>query len=139
MSVISELSHIHVDHPKSAEARRARRKAAGRDNKAGYLFLLPWLIGLFVITIIPMIASLYLSFTEYSLIEAPVWTGVDNYVRMLDDVRLHNSLKVTFIYVIVSVPLQLDLALAIALLLNKGMRGLPIYRSVFSLPSMLGA
>ena len=139
MSVISELSHIKVDHPTSAEERRARRKAAGRDNKAGYLFLLPWLVGLFVITIIPMIASLYLSFTEYSLIEAPVWTGLDNYARMFDDARLHQSLTVTFTYVLVSVPLQLAVALAVALLLNQGMRGLPLYRSVFYLPSMLGA
>jgi multiple sugar transport system permease protein len=139
MSVVSELSHIHVEKPKSAEERRARRKAAGRDNKAGYLFLLPWLIGLFVITIVPMIASLYLSFTEYSLIEAPIWTGLDNYVRMLDDARLHNALTVTFIYVLVSVPMQLAVALAVAMLLNQGMRGLAFYRSVFYLPSMLGA
>src|SRR5919112_3171359 len=139
MSVISELSHIHVDHPKSAEARRAQRKAAGRDNKAGYLFLLPWLIGLFVITIGPLLASLYLSFTEYSLIESPTWIGVENYIRMLDDARLHQSLQVTFIYVLVSVPLQLALALAVAMLLNQGMRALPIYRSVFYLPSMLGS
>jgi multiple sugar transport system permease protein len=139
MSVISELSHIKVEHPRSAEEKRARRKAAGRDNKAGYLFLLPWLIGLFVITIGPLIASLYLSFTDYSLIESPVWTGVDNYVRMVGDDRLHNALKVTFIYVVVSVPLQLALALAIAILLDRGMRGLAFYRSVFYLPSMLGA
>ena len=139
MSVVSELSHIHVDHPKSAEARRAQRKAAGRDNKAGYLFLLPWLIGLFVITIGPLIASLYLSFTEYSLIESPTWIGLENYVRMIGDARLHQSLQVTFIYVLVSVPLQLALALAVAMLLNQGMRALPIYRSVFYLPSMLGA
>ena len=139
MSVVSELSHIHVDHPKSAEARRAQRKAAGRDNKAGYLFLLPWLIGLFVITIGPLLASLYLSFTEYSLIESPTWIGVENYIRMLSDARLHQSLQVTFIYVLVSVPLQLALALAVAMLLNQGMRALPIYRSVFYLPSMLGA
>ena len=139
MSVISELSHIHVDHPKSAEARRAQRKAAGRDNKAGYLFLLPWLIGLFVITIGPLLASLYLSFTEYSLIESPTWIGAENYVRMLGDARLHQSLQVTFIYVLVSVPLQLALALGVAMLLNQGMRGLPFYRSVFYLPSMLGA
>ena len=64
MSVVSELSHIHVEKPKSAEDRLARRKAAGRDNKAGYLFLAPWLVGLFAITIGPLIASLYLSFTE---------------------------------------------------------------------------
>jgi multiple sugar transport system permease protein len=139
MSVVSELSHLHVEKPKSAEDRRARRKAAGRDNKAGYLFLLPWLVGLFVITIGPLIASLYLSFTEYSLIESPIWTGLDNYVRMIDDARLHNALQVTFTYVIVSVPLQLGVALAIAILLDKGMRGLAFYRSVFYLPSMLGA
>jgi len=139
MSVISELSHIKVDHPRSPEERRARRKAAGRDNKAGYLFLLPWLIGLVVITIGPLIASLYLSFTEYSLIEAPRWIGLDNYVRMFSDARLHNALRVTFTYVVVSVPLQLALALAIALVLDRGMRGLALYRSVFYLPSMLGA
>jgi multiple sugar transport system permease protein len=139
MSVVSELSHIHVEKPRSVEDRRARRRAAGRDNKAGYLFLLPWLIGLFVITIGPLIASLYLSFTEYSLIEPPQWIGLHNYLRMLDDARLHNALKVTFIYVFVGVPLQLILALAIAMLLNRGMRGLAFYRSVFYLPSMLGA
>jgi len=100
---------------------------------------LPWLIGLVVITIGPLIASLYLSFTEYSLIESPQWIGLENYTRMLHDDRLHHSLQVTFTYVVVGVPLQLILALAIALLLDKGMRGLPIYRSVFYLPSMLGA
>src|SRR3954454_9395282 len=139
MSVVSELSHIHVEKPQSAEDRRTRRRAAGRDNKAGYLFLLPWLIGLTVITIGPLIASLYLSFTEYSLIQPPKWIGAENYVRMLHDDRLHNALKVTFIYVFVGVPLQLILALAIAILLNQGMRGLAFYRSVFYLPSMLGA
>ena len=139
MSVVSELSHLHVEKPKSAEDRRARRKAAGRDNKVGYLFLAPWLIGLFVITIGPLIASLYLSFTDYSLIESPLWTGLDNYVRMIGDARLHNALKVTFTYVVVSVPLQLALALAIAIVLDRGMRGLAFYRSVFYLPSMLGA
>jgi len=139
MSVVSELSHIRAPKAKSAEERRARRKAAGRDNKAAYLFLLPWLIGLFVITIGPMLASLYLSFTDYSLIESPTWTGLANYTRMLDDARLHQALQVTFTYVLVSVPLQLAVALGVAMLLNQGMRGLPLYRSVFYLPSMLGA
>jgi multiple sugar transport system permease protein len=139
MSVVSELSHIKVAKARTAEERQARRRAAGRDNKAGYLFLLPWLIGLIVITIGPLLASLYLSFTEYSLIESPKWIGVDNFVRMIGDARLHNALKVTFIYVVVSVPLQLALALAIAILLDRGMRGLAFYRSVFYLPSMLGA
>jgi multiple sugar transport system permease protein len=138
MSAISELSTIHRVKAKTPEEKRRQAKEAGRDNKAGYLFLLPWLIGLVVITIGPMLASLYLSFTNYSLIQAPKFIGLANYGRMLTDERLHNSLRVTFIYVFVSTPLQLALALGIALLLNEGMRGLPIYRSVFYLPSMLG-
>ena len=101
--------------------------------------MIPWFIGLFVITIGPMLASLYLSFTRYSLIQPPKWIGIDNYVRMLSDDRLHHSLKVTFIYVFVGVPLQLIFALGVAMLLDKGMRGLAIYRSVFYLPSMLGS
>jgi multiple sugar transport system permease protein len=139
MSAISELSHIHVEKAKTAEERRLRRKEAGRDNKAGYLFLLPWLIGLVLIIGGPMIASLYLSFTNYSLIQAPSWVGLENYARMLSDPRLHKSIAVTFTYVFVGVPLQLIAALAIAMLLNEGMKGLAFYRSIFYLPSMLGA
>jgi multiple sugar transport system permease protein len=139
MSVISELSSISRSKARTPEEKRRQAKEAGRDNKVGYLFLLPWLVGLVVITIGPMLASLYLSFTNYSLIQAPEWTGLANYARMLDDARLHNSIKVTFTYVIVSGPLQLALALGIAVLLDKGMRGLSFYRSIFYLPSMLGA
>ena len=138
MSAISELSSIRRVRARTPEEKKAHRKEAGRDNRAGYLFLAPWLVGLVLITIGPMAASLYLSFTDYSLIQPPQWAGLENYARMLSDTRLHNSLKVTFIYVFVSVPLQLILALAIAVLLDKGMRGLPFYRSVFYLPSMLG-
>jgi multiple sugar transport system permease protein len=139
MSAISELSTIHRVKAKTPEEKRLAAREAGRDNKAGYLFLLPWLIGLVVIVGGPMIASLYLSFTNYSLIQAPEFIGLDNYIRMLDDPRLHKSIAVTFIYVIVGVPAQLIVALAIAMLLNEGMKGLAFYRSIFYLPSMLGA
>jgi multiple sugar transport system permease protein len=139
MSAISELSTIHRVKAKTPEEKRLQKKEAGRDNKAGYLFLLPWLIGLVLIIGGPMIASLYLSFTNYSLIQAPEWVGLDNYLRMLSDPRLHKSLAVTFTYVFVGVPLQLIMALAVAMLLNEGMKGLPFYRSVFYLPSMLGS
>jgi multiple sugar transport system permease protein len=139
MSAISELSTIHRVKAKTPEEKRLAAREAGRDNKAGYLFLLPWLIGLVVIVAGPMFASLYLSFTNYSLIQAPEWIGLDNYVRMFDDPRLRKSLAVTFTYVIVGVPLQLIVALAVAMLLNEGMKGLALYRSIFYLPSMLGA
>ncbi|NDL57347.1 ABC transporter permease subunit [Phytoactinopolyspora mesophila] len=109
-----------------------------RENRAAYLFLAPWFIGLALITIGPIMASLVLSFTDYSMLEAPNWVGTENYERMLNDPRLHNSLIVTFVYVFVSVPLQLALALGLALILDRGVRGLAFYRSIYYLPSLLG-
>jgi multiple sugar transport system permease protein len=85
-----------------------------------------------------MLISLYLSFTDYNLLQAPNFIGLDNFIRMFEDTRLLNSLRVTFIYVLVGVPLQLAVALLIAMVLDRGIRGLPFYRSVFYLPSLLG-
>ncbi|WP_017569022.1 carbohydrate ABC transporter permease [Nocardiopsis halotolerans] len=109
-----------------------------RENLAAYGFLTPWFIGLVCITAGPLLASLYFSFTDYNLIGDYGWVGLDNYERMFTDERLHTSLKVTFIYVFVSVPLQLAMALALAMILDRGVRGLPLYRSVYYLPSLLG-
>lgn len=113
-------------------------KAETRDNRAAALFLAPWILGFVAITLGPVIASLYLAFTDYNLLQAPEFTGLDNIQRMVDDPRLHQSLVVTFTYVIVSVPLQLIVALAIAVLLDRGLRGLSFYRSALYLPSLLG-
>lgn len=135
MSAITELSKLKRGG-RPLDPRE--RKAARRDNKAALVFLLPWLLGLVVITAGPMIASFYLSFTDYNLLEDPNWVGLENYLRMLTDDRLHQSLRVTLTYVVVGVPLQLALALFIAVALNRGMRGLSFYRSVFYLPSLLG-
>jgi len=115
------------------------RKAPAKDNKAAHIFLIPWTIGLFLITLGPMAMSLYLAFTDYNLLQSPEFTGFENIQRMIDDQRLHNSLRVTFTYVLIGVPLQLAVALAVAILLDRGMRGLSFYRSVFYLPSMLGS
>ncbi|MEO3751972.1 sugar ABC transporter permease [Streptomyces sp. B6B3] len=123
--------------------RRSRSRASTseetRDSKAAAIFLAPWLIGLLGITIGPMIASLYLAFTDYNLLQDPEFTGLENIRRMFSDDRLAQSLQVTFTYVIVSVPLQLVAALGLALLLDRGIRGLPLYRSILYLPSLLGA
>ena len=109
------------------------------DGKAAALFLLPWFIGLALIVVGPLVASLYLSFTNYDLFQDPEFIGLDNYARLFQDPRLAQSLQVTFTYVFISVPLQLAAALGLAMVLDKGVRGLPFYRSVFYLPSLLGA
>jgi multiple sugar transport system permease protein len=111
-----------------------------RSNLPGYLFLLPWLVGFFGLTLGPALGSLYLSFTDFDLLRDPRWVGAANYVRIAtDDPKFVESLHVTFVYVILSVPLKLIFALLVALMLNKGIAGLPLYRAVFYLPSLLGA
>lgn len=106
----------------------------------GYLFLTPWLIGLFGLTLGPIIYSFYLSFTQFDLLTSPEWVGLDNYQRILTaDPKFMASMRVTFLFVLFSVPLKLAFALAVAMLLNKGISALPMYRAIFYLPSLLGA
>lgn len=119
--------------------KRAVSGYAKREARAAWVMLTPWLLGLVFITAIPMVASLVLSFTDYPLLAAPEWVGLENYARLLDDTRFGAAVSVTMRYVFISVPLQLAFALALALLLNRGVRGLRIYRSMFYLPSLLGA
>lgn len=134
MSSLNELRTITV----------SRRRLGGRirekypDNKAAIFFMLPWVIGFFGLTVGPILASLYFSFTDYSLLTPPTWAGFGNFTEMFADQRFWNSIRVTLIYVFVGVPLQLILALALAVLLDKGLRGLSFYRSIFYLPSLLG-
>ncbi|TYB66843.1 sugar ABC transporter permease [Nonomuraea sp. PA05] len=89
-------------------------------------------------TVIPFFASLYLAFTDYNLLNAPKWIGLDNFTEMFGDAVWAQSLKVTFVYTFVSVPLSLAAALGVAMVLNRGVRGLAVYRAVFYLPSLLG-
>ncbi|GAA2205374.1 sugar ABC transporter permease [Nonomuraea monospora] len=126
------------------ELQRMRRGSGGtlggkKDNKAAAAFLAPWFVGLLLVTAGPIAASFVLGFTDYNLIQPPVFNGLDNWTRMLSDTRLHHALGVTLLYVVVSVPLQLALALALALVLDRGLRGLAFYRSAFYLPSLLGS
>lgn len=116
----------------------SRERARGRRSRIAYLFLLPWMAGVLLITLVPMVTSLYLSFTDYRLGDSPRFTGLENYRRMFGDPDFLAAAGVTAKYVFISVPLQLTFALAIAVLLNQGVRGLAIYRSVYYLPSLLG-
>ena len=112
---------------------------AWRNNGAGYLFLTPWLIGFFGLTLGPAVASLYLSFTDYDLLTPPRWSGLDNYeYAFTRDARLWKSVSVTFGYVLWSVPLKLTVALLLAMALDRAVRGASVYRAVFYLPSLLG-
>ncbi|MBA4493782.1 carbohydrate ABC transporter permease [Paenactinomyces guangxiensis] len=110
-----------------------------RSDIAGYIFISPFIIGFLVFTLMPILASFYLSFTEYDLFSSPKWIGLDNYKEMfLDDEKYWNSVKVTFYYVLAGVPLRLSFALFIAMLLNTSSRAVGLYRTLFYLPSIIG-
>jgi multiple sugar transport system permease protein len=101
--------------------------------------MLPWLVGLLLFALGPMISSLYLSFTHFELIESPQWIGLQNFHDIFThDDRFVQALKVTFLFVLVSVPLKLLFALIVAMLLNTNLKAAGLYRSVFYLPSLMG-
>ncbi|WP_245855794.1 carbohydrate ABC transporter permease [Paenibacillus rigui] len=105
----------------------------------GYVFISPWLIGLFVLTIGPMSQSFYLSLTHYNLLELPNWVGFGNYKEIfMGDRDFWKVLQVTFTYVLMSVPLKLLFALLVAMLLFRAMRGMSVFRAIFYLPSLIG-
>jgi len=129
-----------------------------RRNAVAYMFLTPWLLGLLVLTLYPMVYSLYLGFTNYDFTKPDLtqWIGLGNYVKMFGpvfglseftastgevmrvDQYYLQSLSVTFTYVFVSVPLKLIVALGVAMLLNQKLRGVPFYRAVYYIPTLLG-
>lgn len=121
-------------------ARRAKvRRRSRKQNLWALAFLGPWLVGLLVFTAGPMLASLFLSFTDYDLLTKPHWVGLANFWHMFTgDPTFIKSLEVTLVYVGVGVPLELAFALAVAVVLNRGLRGLGFYRSALYLPSLFG-
>lgn len=108
-----------------------------REIIAGYAFLLPWAIGFTAFVAGPILASVFLSFTMYNVVSPPRYVGLENYVKALtsDDLFLQ-SLKITFYYAIVSVPLGTAGSLLLASLLNQGLRMTSLYRTFFFLPHL---
>jgi multiple sugar transport system permease protein len=120
--------------------RPAKRYRYGERPGIAYLFLTPWMLGALLLTIGPMLASLYLSFTNYDLFTPPKWVGLHNYHQLFTaDPRYLSAVWVTTKYVLISVPLKLAAALGVAILLNRSSRLQGVYRSAFYAPSLLGA
>ena len=119
--------------------KKEKTKVKAADNISGYLFLAPWLIGFLVLTLLPMVQSLYYSFTKFDMLTAPEFIGMDNYVKMFtNDPTYIKSLGVTFKYVFLSVPLKLAFALVVAVIMNQKLRLIGLYRTVYYIPTLLG-
>lgn len=109
------------------------------DNAVAYLLMAPWLVGFIGMWLIPAIISIYYSFTDFNLLNDPKIIGFANYARAFtQDETFVQALKVTFLYVLVLVPLRLAFALFVAMLLNKKHKGLGLYRTLYYVPSIIG-
>ena len=123
----------------SQHRRRRHSSLYWRDAVAGYLFIMPVVLGLILFVFGPMLASLYFSFTEYTVLRPPEWVGLRNYVDMFTrpNLRVLKSLQVTIVYAITATPLTLVGALAAALLLNQKLRGMHIFRTILYIPTIV--
>ncbi len=111
---------------------------ARREAVDGYISIAPWLAGFLIFFLGPLLASVYYSFTEWTITRPPKFIGLDNYQRMLTgDALFWQALKVTGLYVLLSLPLKLIFGLLLSLLLNLRLRGMNVYRTVFYIPAVI--
>ncbi|MFB4159652.1 carbohydrate ABC transporter permease [Geomicrobium sp. JSM 1781026] len=119
--------------------RKNKRPRKDLQNGVGYIFLSPFVIGTILLTMFPILYSLYLSFTNYSMGGTPEWIGFGNYVHMFNnDAMFWQSMEVTFFYAGTAVPLRLIFALFVAIILNKVIEMVGVYRTLLYLPSVVG-
>jgi len=110
---------------------------ARQEERDFFLFIAPWLVGLFVFILGPFLGSFYLGFTNYDGYHSPKWVGLHNYGALIRDDLFWTSLKVTSVYALMVVPLHIIFGLALAVLLNQNVRGLAVWRTVYYTPAVV--
>jgi oligogalacturonide transport system permease protein len=109
------------------------------NKRLGFLFVLPFVLGVLLFKLFPFVMSFALSFTQYDVMDPPVYVGLANYRELaLEDPLFRKSLGVTLAFALLAVPLRVGFALFVAHVLNFRMRGIAFFRSAFYLPSILG-
>ncbi|MDD4111736.1 MAG: sugar ABC transporter permease [Herbinix sp.] len=108
-----------------------------RKQSAGFLFILPWLIGLVLFTLAPMIAAVYISLTDWTIVGEANFIGFDNYTHLFQSEEFYKSLWVTVRYALLAIPLIIATSLAISVMLDKGHKGVGIFRVVYYMPAIV--
>lgn len=109
-----------------------------REAIAFYLLILPFILGFLGLTLFPMLASFYLSFTSWDLLRPATWVGFANFQQLFTaDADYIQGIKVTLSYAVVALPLGLIVSFTLAMLMNKELPGVNIFRAIYFLPSLL--
>lgn len=104
----------------------------------GFVLVLPWFFGFLTFKAFPLFMSLYLSFTQYNIISSPIFIGLENFQNILKDAIFRQSVKVTLLYVVITVPTRILFALFIAYVLSSKVKGIGFFRSLYYVPSLMG-
>lgn len=113
------------------------RTLRARRTLTGYLFICPFILGFFLFFIVPAMVAAWLTFYDWNMISRPVFIGLGNFQRIFRDSLLHQSIKVTVTFSLLSVPTSLVLSFLIALLMNTRVRGISLFRTIYFLPSIV--
>ena len=108
-----------------------------REALTGYLFISPWIVGFLVFVLFALIYAFYISLTDWDLLRAPNFIGLQNYSNLFQDSRFMQSIKVTLTFAFVSVPLNIAVGLCIALMLNMNIKPLGFWRTLYYFPSII--
>ncbi len=120
--------------------KRAVSNTARQQNRYGYGFIMPWLIGLFVFTLIPMLFSLFLSFCKWDIVtglSTIKFIGLENFQKIFEDKKFYKALEVTFKFCLISIPFYQIASLVVAMLLNMRIKFMRTFRLIFFLPSII--
>ena len=116
---------------------RRTLKTETADAIAFFAFASPWILGFIGLTLIPMAASLFISFTKWNILTPPVWVGFENFRIIFQDPLFYKSVRVTLIYTLYAVPLNIVFSVFVAILLNNNLRGMRIFRTIIYLPAVI--
>lgn len=119
--------------------RTSRLNLSQRRNIIGYIFIAPFILGFLFWFLAPALVAAYLTFHKWNLITAPQFVGLQNIQRLFNDPILPQSLKATFLYTFLSVPLGLLLSFFLAMLINTRLRVIALFRTIYYLPSIVPA
>ena len=125
---------INIQNPVRVWRRMSPRQRG--DAWTFYLWIAPWLIGFLIFLAWPLVQSLYLSFTDFRILNTPTFTGLQNVERLINDQTFWKSLRVTVLYVIGAAPLGNVIALIVAMLLAQKLRGVNWWRTIYFMPSV---
>jgi multiple sugar transport system permease protein len=134
IDLASESGKVNL---KTSRFKRKRNPESAREERAFWIFISPWIIGFLFFTGGPILASLFLSFSEYNVISTPKFIGFENYTTLFQDKLFYKSLSVTFYYAMLAVPFTIISSLLLAVLLNQKIKGQAIFRTLYYTPSII--